>query len=350
MKRLVMLVCFLFMAAPLNVAAQDYFGDLRKVKASEMMEHRMLTIAIGSVVGGGPDTSARLLAKHLPKYLENTTPVVQNMPGAGGMIVANWLYNVADPNNTIGSFTVLNNTLLNALTKNEKAQFEIGKFHWLFSTADGADSAYVLWANRTRGLEKVQQLLERNDFVIGSQSAGDVSIQGILLQDVLKVKARFVAGYKDILQAIQSNEIDAYVGSLQSAKTTHREYLTQGNVIHPILQLGRTTRHPDLPTVPTLNELVKGDEFKGILEFFNRQSRLARIYVAPPKADPKMVRKYIEAAHKVEMDPEYQADMRRLNLETKFIHSEELKAIVEGLVSTPSTVLDQIKALSAPTR
>ena len=172
------------------------------------VESKTYNIVIGSVAGGGPDTSARMMARHISKHMDGESKfVVQNMPGAGGLIVANWLYNVADPETTIGSFTVLNNTLLNAILGNENAKFDPMKFRWLFSTADGADGAIVLWANRTRGLENVQQLLKPNDFVIGSQSTGEFSIQNVLVTDVLASKARFVTGYKNILTAIQNNEV-----------------------------------------------------------------------------------------------------------------------------------------------
>lgn len=310
-----------------------------------------LTIAIGSVPGGGPDISARLIAKYMGKHMPGTNVVVQNMPGGGGLIVANWLYNVADPETTIGSFTVLNNTLLNALTGNEKVKFDPLKFHWLFSSADGADNAIILWANDRRGLKNITQLMHDNEFIIGSQSAGDVSIQQIILKDVMRIKSKFVVGYKDIVQAITNNEIDAYIGTLQSAKTTRPEWLTGKSEIHPILQLGRTTKHPDLPNVPLLLPSMLADKkMAGVLDFFNKQVRLARIMVAPPAASPETVKRYIDVAHKIEMDPEYQADVKRLNLETRFIHSMELEVIVRQLTQTPADVLDTIKSLSEPAK
>ena len=302
-------------------------------------------VVIPTIAGSGGDISTRLFAKHVSKYLpENQRVVIVNMPGAGGIVSSNWLYNVADPENTIGTLNVNGNAVLNALNGDKNVKFELDKFQWLFSTEDGANNVFVLWANTKRGLTRVEQLFEENNtYVIGNQDTGENAMQLFFFRKALSVKSNIVFGYKNIIQALQINEIDARVGTLISAKTNFPQWLTPGNEIQPILQIGSSKRHKDLPNVPLINEYVTDKEHLEVLNFYEKQVRLARLYLAPPKMSKERVKQFTDAAVRVEQDLEYQAETDRLNIDAKFIHHEETKALMKQIINVDKKVLETIK-------
>ena len=302
-----------------------------------------LQIVVSGTVGGGPDVNARLLARHITKHLPNKqSAIVQNMNGGGGLVMMNWLYNIADRNNAIGNVTLNSNAILNGLTGDKNARFDLRKFNWLFSTSDGRTNSFVLWANRTRGLESIDQLLiPGNSFVIGNQDTGSRNIQSILLKEGMRIESKFVFGYKDIIMALVTNEIDARVGTLISAKANNPEWLRPGNVIHPILQIGGSTRHPELLNVPMISEFISAD-YRPLLDFFEQQMVLARLFVGPPGMDKKRIEQFNLAARKVEKDPDYLAEANKLNIDTNFVHYDETNQIIRQVLSTPNETLRKV--------
>ena len=301
-------------------------------------------IVVPTVAGSGGDISARLFAKHVSKYLpENQRVVVLNMQGAGGIVSSNWLYNVADPENTIGTMNVNGNSVLNALNGDKNVKFELDKFQWLFSTEDGANNVFVLWANTKRGLTKIEQMFEENNiYVIGNQDTGENAMQRFFFRKALPVKSNIVFGYKNVIQALMINEIDARVGTLISAKTNNPQWLTPGHEIQPILQIGSSKRHKDLPNVPLINEYVTDKEQLGVLNFYEKQVKLARLYMAPPKMSKERVKQFTDAAVRVEQDSEYQAEADRLSIDAKFVQHEETKAIMKEIINVDRKLLSII--------
>lgn len=305
-----------------------------------------IQLVLPSVPGGGPDVSVRLFARYLAKHLPgDQSVVVVNMQGAGGIVASNWLYNVADPENTIGStFPTGGGSVITAIKGNNNIKFELDKFQWLFSTEDGNNNVYVLWANTKRGLTRVEQLFEENNkYVIGNQTAAANDIQSFFFREALPVKSNIVFGYKNVVQALMINEIDARIGTLAGAKVIFPQWLTPDNEIRPILQMGSSKRHKDLPNVPLINEYVTDKDHLEVLNFFEKQVRLARLYLAPPKMSKERVKQFTDAAILVEQDPAYQAEANKLNIDAKFIHHEETKAIMKEIINVDKKVLESIK-------
>ena len=304
-----------------------------------------IQIVIPTVAGSGGDISTRLFARHLTKYLpENQSVVIVNMQGAGGIVSSNWLYNVADPENTIGTLTVNGNAVLNALKGNKNIKFELDKFQWLFSTEDGVNNVFVLWANTKRGLTNIEQMFQENNmYVIGNQDTGENAMQLFFFRKALPVKSNIVFGYKNIIQALLINEIDARVGTLISAKTNFPQWLTPGHEIQPILQIGSSKRHKDLPNVPLINEYITDKEHLEVLNFYEKQVRLARLYIAPPNMSKERVKQFTDAAILIEKDPAYQAEADKLSIDAKFIHHEETKALMREIINVDKKVLETIR-------
>ena len=296
-----------------------------------------LNIVVPSISGGGADIHARLVSKHLIKYI-NTAVNVTNMQGGGGLIMSNWLYNVADQQNTIGILTVNNNTIIHGILKEENVRYDIRKFKWLLSLEDGDENVFVLWANRTRGLDNITLLLKPdNIFVIGN--SGSNNIQTHFLSNIIGVKSKIIFGYKDIIKALETNEIDARFGTLMSAKSRYPQWLTGQDIIVPILQMGAPHRHPSIGNVPNIREFIINEDDLKLITFYEKLIKLSRIVVSPPSMKNDRVELIINALMKMREDKDFISDSVKLNLDSNFINHAETNLLMNEILSTDLSVV-----------
>ena len=296
-----------------------------------------LNIVVPSISGGGADIHARLVSKHLIKYI-NTAVNVTNMQGGNGLIMSNWLYNVADQQNTIGILTANNNTIIHGILKEENVRYDIRKFKWLLSLEDGDENVFVLWANRTRGLDNITLLLKPdNIFVIGNP--GSNNIQTHFLSNIIGVKSKIIFGYKDIIKALEANEIDARFGSLMSAKSRYPQWLTGQDIIVPILQMGAPHRHPSIGNVPNIREFIKNEDDLKLITFYEKLIKLSRIVVSPPSMKTDRVELIINALMKMREDKDFISDSVKLNLDSNFINHAETNLLMNEILNTNLSVV-----------
>jgi tripartite-type tricarboxylate transporter receptor subunit TctC len=304
-----------------------------------------IVLVVPGIAGGGPDISGRLVARHIGKHLPgNPTVTVSNMQGAGGLVMTNWLYNVADQENTIALLNANNDVILNGLLGNENSKYDLKKFNWLFSAEDGENNVFVLWANRKRGLINVDLMLTSNDFVVGNQ--GSNNILTYFLTDVVRSKSRIIHGYKDVRQALIVNEIDARFGTLSSVKANFPSWLKEGNEIHPILQVGSKRRHPELPQVPNVREFTTDPSHLAVLDFYERQVRLARLIFAGPNMSKERAQQFISAGVALEKDIDYLTEAKKLEMEGDFMQHKETMQIMSEIMNTSTEVLKIFKQTS----
>lgn len=300
-------------------------------------------IVAPSIAGAGTDIQARILAKHLPNHLPNNPRVnVINMQGAGGLNMTNWMYNVAEPNTHIAILNVNNETLIRGILGDPSAKYDLHKFKWLFSAEDGDDNVFVLWANTKRGLQSIKNMTIENEFIIGN--TGPNNIQTYILEDIVGVKSKIVYGYKDVVRALQINEIDARFGTLLSARIRHPDWLRPGFEIQPILQVGSFRRNPLLPNVPNAREFARTEDHRRLLDFYERNVRLSRLVFGPPNMSDETVRMITKAVVSLEKDPNFIEDIRKIEMEPNFIHYEETNRLLKELLTTDKNLLRRINS------
>src|SRR5688572_31795880 len=196
-------------------------------------EGKTITIVVGFKAGGGYDRTARILARHLPKYLPGKPNViVQNMPGANSIIAANHVYNVAKPDGlTLGTFN--RNLVLAQLTNVSGVKFDQTKFAWVGSAA----SESTVLAIRSDLLYKNFDDLKKSGktLVIGATGPGANTYDfPLLLKELLGVDLKIVSGYSgsaDIMLAIERKEVDARAGSYSSL----RPFIDR-KLVHPVIR------------------------------------------------------------------------------------------------------------------
>jgi tripartite-type tricarboxylate transporter receptor subunit TctC len=338
MGRLVGLVA-LAVAATMNIAAAE--------TVAEFYAGKTFTIVVGSDVGGGYDTNARLLSRHIGKFIPgNPTVIVQNRPGAGSITAANYIYNAAPKDGTtIGM--VQRGIPLFKLTNQPGVQYDPEKYTWIGNMSSEVGVSMV-W--HTSPAQKTEDLFTQEIVVGGSGSGAENETGPRLLNAVLGTKFKVIGGYKsqtEALLAMERGEL-AGIGSMSwpSVKTSKAEELKSGKV--RILMQNGLKRDKDLPNVPLSLELAKTDADRQALEFYFTQNTIARPIMAPPGVPADRVAALRAAVMAMAKDQAFKDDAAKLGLDSDPIGGEEVQRIVEKLVKTPADVVKRVSDATNP--
>ena len=240
-------------------------------------EGKTLLIVVGSAPGGPFDSWARLIAQHMGKYIPGHPKfIVQNMPGGGSMIAANYVYTVAKPDGlTLG--TVQAALYLEQLVGRKEVQFDWAKFAWI-GNPESVERIFFIRADTPyKTLEDIRKASEPPR--CGSQATGTVANYfPRLLEDAIGLKLNVVVGYggaADIHLAVERGEVHCFAFSVQGFFTTEpsRTWAKTGFV--RVLIQGGKKRDPRLPDVPTIWELMERHKTP------EETRRLVRVLLAP---------------------------------------------------------------------
>ena len=126
--------------------------------AEEFYRGKTIDLIVASTPGGGYDAMARVYARHLPRYIPGAPAVVvRNMPGAGGLVAANYLYNTASRDGTVIA-TVQQGVVFQPLFGEKQARFDALKFNWV-GNANSEVGIFLVWHTskvKTRARRKSQ--------------------------------------------------------------------------------------------------------------------------------------------------------------------------------------------------
>ncbi|HJU60646.1 MAG TPA: tripartite tricarboxylate transporter substrate-binding protein [Candidatus Binatia bacterium] len=227
---------------------------------------KTVRIIVGGSAGGGYDAYTRAIARHLGKHIPgNPTFVVENMPGAGSIIAANYLYKVAKPDGlTLCHF--IGGIILQQVLGKPGIEFDARKFLYLGVPAQDTSAVGV---TKTSGVTSVEQWLSTKTSVkfggIGPGTATDDLPK--ILRATLGLPIQLVTGYKgtaDIRLAVNSGEMQGLVNAWESFKATWMREIETGAI--NVILVGIPQRHPEIPNVPSISEFVKTDDAKKLIQ------------------------------------------------------------------------------------
>jgi tripartite-type tricarboxylate transporter receptor subunit TctC len=324
----------------------------RAAWALDFYAGKQVEVIVGSGPGGGYDTYGRLLARHLAKYLPgNPTVVVQNMPGAGGLRAANFLYNVAPRDGTAIGIFGHDLVLVGLLGRNTSVQFDSRKFTWLGSASSFANDAYLLIARRDAPVKNAEEARSPSGaplLVAASAQGGGTSDIATLLRDALGFNLKVIPGYPDsnsMFLAMDRGEIDARFTAISVLQLTRPQWLLPQSGLHVIVQFARATRHPDFPQVPTARELARSDQDRALIALAELPYLLDRPFVAPPGLPAERAQALQQAFRSVQGDPQYREEAARLKLELSPIGGDEVINAIEAIGAASPATLDYMKKL-----
>jgi tripartite-type tricarboxylate transporter receptor subunit TctC len=314
--------------------------------AADFYKGKTVELYIGYSSGGAYDLYARLLARHMGRHLPgNPTIVPKNMAGAGSLLLANWLYNVAPKDGS--AFGIIGRgTGFDPLLGNKRAQFDGTQFNWIGS-ANNEVSVCVAW--HTTGVAKFSDLLSRELVVGGTGASADTDQFPKITNGVLGTRFKIVTGYpggNDINLAMERGEVQGRCGwSWSSVKATHRNWYDQKK-IHLLMQLA-LEKHEELSNVPLVVDLAKSDEQRKILELIFARQVMGRPFLAPPGLPTDRTAVLRKAFMDTMTDPEFLAAAEKAKMEITPVPGEKVETLVKNLYATPKAIADKTAALLA---
>lgn len=296
---------------------------------------KVITIVVGYGPGGGYDRIARILAKHLPRYIPGKpTILVQNMPGADSMIAANYLYNVAKPDGlTIGAF---NRGLVFAqLLKGEGVKFDLTKFAWIGSAAVESTVLVLQSDLPYRTIEDVAKA--KAPIVLGSTGPADSSGQfPLFMKEFIGYNFKDVVypSGNDIMLAIERKEVDGRGMTYSSAKI----FIDRG-LVRPLAR-GRVVE-PGIEKLPVDEDLVRNPRGKTLMAMRSAPDNMGRPYVAPPGTPAEAMKILKDAFAKVENDPALKEDAKKIQMAVKYVPAEDVQKLIQYLLKQPPDIVKE---------
>lgn len=307
---------------------------------------KVIKIVVGFSAGGGYDTYARLIGRHMTRHISgNPTIVVENMAGAGSLVSANFLYKAAKPDGlTIGHF--IGGLFIQQLLEKPGIEFEARKFEYIgVPTQDN----YVTAVSRASGITSMEHwLAAKTPVKLGGIAPGTATsdIPRILIS-ALGLPAQVVDGYKgtaDVRLAFNSGEIQGLNNAWQSFKSTWRQEVESGNVV--VVLQHSPKRHPDLPNVPIDTDFTKTTEARKILEVgAHSLGPTARPFVLPPGTPKDRVQMLRKAFADTMKDPAFLAEAKKANLDITPTDGAELEQNVKQVFNLDASLVARLKGL-----
>jgi tripartite-type tricarboxylate transporter receptor subunit TctC len=348
-------------AASVAVAAVSalVLGGLpaRADEVADFYRGRQVDVIVGYGPGGGYDIYARLLARHLGRFIPGAPDViVRNMPGAGSLRAVNYLYKIAPKDGaTIGTFS-RNMPLIGLLGGNADAQFDPRRFTWLGSSSSFVNDAHVLIVRKDAPVKSIEEARRQDlaPLVLGGNvEGGTANDVPIILRDTIGLHVKQVVGYPDsaaIYLAIERGEVHGRTVDLSSVKSMRPEWLKPDGDFRVLVQFARTTRHPDFPDVPTARELAKNDTARARIELAELPYALSRPFAAPPDVPLERANALQRAFLAVHRDPQYLVEAARLKLDVSPIVGDEVLQAIDRIARASPELLDYVRKLLSETK
>jgi tripartite-type tricarboxylate transporter receptor subunit TctC len=307
-------------------------------------EGKTLRIIVGLTAGGGFDTYARVIARHLGKHIPGQpTVLVENMPGAGGLIAANHIYKVARPDGlTVAKFN--GSLMLGQVLGQPGIEFDARRFEFI-GAAVKEDA--VCGLTRASGITSVEKWMAAPAPVKLGAIAPGASPDNIarVLKAALGLPIQVVSGYRgtaEVRLAADGGEVAGACWSWESMRATWRKALDAGDTV-AVLQL--TPRpFPDLPGVPLAINLAKTDEARRLIQIgVQNTSAFSRPFVLPPGTPRERVQLLRQAFEATLRDPAFLADTEKAKLTLEPVTGDELGRMVAELFTLDPALLARLK-------
>jgi tripartite-type tricarboxylate transporter receptor subunit TctC len=312
---------------------------------------KTITIVVGTVAGDLYDLYARAIAQFMGKHIPgNPNIIVQNMPGAGHMIAANYLYSVAKPDGlTLGAISP--SLYFEQLVGRAEVKFDWAKFTWVGNATKSPQVLYMRTDSPYKTIDDVRNAKEPPKCgTTGTSNMGYFVPK--LLEETIGAKFNVVAGYRggsEVDLGVERGEIQCR--SLSSEAFFSREpfHTWRKNNFARVLVQGGNKRDERLADVPTLYEVM--DKYKTpesgrrLATALLASGDFHRPYLGPPNIGPENVRILREAFVKTLKDPALLAEAKNRKLDIDSSSGEEVEALTKEVMSQPPEVIERLKKL-----
>jgi tripartite-type tricarboxylate transporter receptor subunit TctC len=298
---------------------------------------KTITMLIGTGAGGGYDTYARTLARHMSRNIPGNPVIVpKNMPGADGLVEVSALYNTA-PRDGLTFAALTNGIAMDPLFGKFVGRFDPLKFGWLGSIGK-LMNVCVTWY--TSPIKTIQQAQEKEVIVSASGATSNSTMMPKIANALLGTKFKVVTGYtdSDVTLAMERGEVEGVCGLAYTTLKAARPQWFRDRKINILLQIGMT-KFPDLPNVPSAIDLISNPETRKTLELILVRQEMGRPFALPPGVPADRIAVLRRAFDETLKDPAFLADAKRLQMEIDPLTGEELQALLNTAYSAPKAII-----------
>jgi len=310
--------------------------------ADDFYKDKTIRLIVMTSPGGGYDTYARAIARFFGKHIAgNPSVIVQNMPGAGGFIATNYVYNVAKPD---GRTILMTNSgvVLQQAVGMPGIKFDAQKFEWIGAPSRAIPVCAVMAFTGAETLDEVVNSKKTLNF----GAAGTSTFQQPML---LKLYIKVVEGYSGtsgIRAAMQRREADGACWQWTSMKVTARDMLDAegGDRLIPFIIEGKTD-DPEVKDLPQYTDVIKGKEKLATFNAWMSQYRFYRPFLLPPKTPNERLSLLRKAFKATLEDPAFRAAAKKAGLEIDYVSGQEAQKYVRQTLSISPSVKDKLKPI-----
>jgi tripartite-type tricarboxylate transporter receptor subunit TctC len=308
---------------------------------------KQVTMLVASGVGGGYDTYARALARHLGEHIPGKPLIVpKNVPGAAGLIAASTLYNSTAPDGL--TFAALTNGIaMDPLFGTNQGRFDALKMKWLGSIGK-LENICATWY--TSPIKTIAQAQQREIVVSAAGATSNTGLMPRLMNDLIGTRFKVVGGYTEgsgVTLSLENGEVGGVCGISYSTLKTMRPNWFRDKKLNIILQIG-LKKLPDLPEVPNAIDLVKNAEDRQVLQLILVRQEMGRPFAMPPGVPADRVAALRAAFAATMKDPAFLADAKKLQLEVDPLSGEEIESLLKSAYATPAPIVARAAKLVGP--
>jgi tripartite-type tricarboxylate transporter receptor subunit TctC len=320
--------------------------------ATDFYAGKQISLLVGTTAGGGYDAYGRLVARHIGRHIPGQPAVVaKNMPGAGGLASANYLYNRAAKDGT--EILIVQNglpfeRLFQTLSPEGKnALFDATKFGWIGSATQ---TVFVTVTWHASGIRTLQDATAKETILGASTPSADSYILAMLSNNLLGTKFKVVHGYAgatEVSLAVENGEVQGEAGKDWTTLTATKPQWIRDRLINILVQMGMRA-HPDLKGVPMAIELAKSPQDRQIMEVVFAKYGMARPFFTAPGVPPDRLALLRRGFDATMSDPIVIAEANKLGMELSPVRGEDVEALVAKMMATPDGLAARARDVLKP--
>ena len=312
---------------------------------SSFYEGKTVKIIVGLSPGGGFDTFARILARHLPLHLPGKPKIiVQNMPGAGSLVAANRVY-AEQPGDGLTIVNFATGIVMQSLLGDPAAKFDPLKFMYLGDPSLPA-LPRVLWVRGDLPVRTLADLKARKEpLAVGATGVGQSAAIMGEFERYLGLPVKVVFGYRGsagILAALERKELEGMNLSLHFVQDRYGRFIENGT-IRPLLAIGEAPGAEAPPGVATLKDLKLGSDQREMADFLIRSWSILRLYAVPPGTPADRFELLQAGFLKALASPRFISEAKRQGVRVSPRSGKEVSGIIQHMTEAPPGIVAQYK-------
>ena len=324
------LICLLLLVCPSLAWANDFYAS------------KTINLYVGFDAGGGYDLYARLISRHFARFLQGAPKVVvQNMPGAAGLRVANYLFRVSPQDGTSLAIAAESIALEQAL-QGAGTEYDASKLNWVGRVAPSASITFTWHTSKTKSFEDAR----RYETLIGATGVtGITSYTPRALNWLAKSQFKLITGYSgssSVLLAMERGEVEGGFAIWPEFSKQKPDWIS-GKKIN-VLYIVAGKRAAELPDVPTTDELGANENANKVLRFLASTTEIGRSIFTTQNVPADRLELLRKGFMDMMRDPEFQRDAEQAGLQIDPLPGAGLQAQITSIINSPNDIIAEAKA------